>query len=225
LQMDRLALLTGKTPGALDGELAAPTAVPQPPAEVPIGDPAALLRRRPDIASAERKLAQQTAVVGQDIAALFPKLTLLGEVGFTAATPSALFNASSFSYVAAPLLQWTPFDFGRNRARIEQARGARDEAEADYRRTVLAALQDAESALDRYGHQRNTVADYAKVQASAERVYALTEIRLRNGVASTTDVLDADSRRVQAQLSYQQALAELSTDFVAIQKSLGLGWS
>jgi outer membrane protein, multidrug efflux system len=225
LQMDRIALLTGKTPGALDGELAAPTAVPQPPAEVPIGDPAALLRRRPDIASAERKLAQQTAAIGQDIAALFPKLTLLGDVGFTAATPRMLFNGASFTYVAAPLLQWTPFDFGRNRAHIEQARGARDEAEADYRRTVLAALQDAESALDRYGHQRNTVADYAKVQASAERVYALTEIRLRNGVASTTDVLDADSRRVQAQLSYQQALAELSTDFVAIQKSLGLGWT
>jgi outer membrane protein TolC len=225
LQMDRLALLTGKMPGALDGELATPSALPQPPAEVPIGDPAALLRRRPDIAAAERKLAQQTAAVGQDIAALFPKLTLLGELGFTAATPRALFNGSSFTYVAAPLLQWTPFDFGRNRARIEQARGARDEAEADYRSTVLAALQDAESALDRYGRQRNTVADYAKMQASAERVYALTEIRLRNGVASTTDVLDADSRRVQAQLSYQQALAELSTDFVAIQKSLGLGWS
>jgi NodT family efflux transporter outer membrane factor (OMF) lipoprotein len=225
LQMDRLALLAGKTPGALDGELTVAAAVPQPPAEVPIGDPAALLRRRPDIASAERKLAQQTAAVGQDIAALFPKLTLLGDVGFTAATPRALFSGGSFTYVAAPLLQWTPFDFGRNRARIEQARGARDEAEADYRRTVLAALQDAESALDRYGHQRNTVADYAKVQASAERVYALTEIRLRNGVASTTDVLDADSRRVQSQLSYQQALAELSTDFVAMQKSLGLGWT
>jgi multidrug efflux system outer membrane protein len=225
LQMDRIAMLTGKTPGALDGELAAPTAVPQPPADVPIGDPAALLRRRPDIASAERKLAQQTAAIGQDIAALFPKLTLLGDVGFTAASPRTLFSGASFTYVAAPLLQWTPFDFGRNRAHIEQARGARDEAEADYRRTVLAALQDAESALDRYGHQRNTVADYAKVQASAERVYALTEIRLRNGVASTTDVLDADSRRVQAQLSYQQALAELSTDFVAIQKSLGLGWT
>jgi outer membrane protein, multidrug efflux system len=149
----------------------------------------------------------------------------LGDVGFTAASPRTLFSGASFTYVAAPLLQWTPFDFGRNRAHIEQARGARDEAEADYRRTVLAALQDAESALDRYGHQRNTVADYAKVQASAERVYALTEIRLRNGVASTTDVLDADSRRVQAQLSYQQALAELSTDFVAIQKSLGLGWT
>ncbi len=223
-QTDKISVLTGNSPGALDQELTACAAVPLPPQTVTIGDPAGLLRRRPDIASAERKLAQRTATIGQDIAALFPKLTLLGDVGFTAPTPRTLFNASSFTYVAAPLLQWSPFDFGRNKARIEQARSSRDEAEADYRRTVLAALQDAESALDRFGRQRNTVGDYANAKTSAERVYSLTEIRLRAGTASTTDVLDADSKRIQAQLSYQQAVAQLSTDFVAMQKSLGLGW-
>jgi NodT family efflux transporter outer membrane factor (OMF) lipoprotein len=223
-QMDKLSFLTGNKPGALDQELAPAAAMPLPPETVMIGDPAGLLRQRPDIAAAERKLAQQTATVGQDIAALFPKLTLLGDVGFTAPSPRTLFNGSSFTYVAAPILQWTPFDFGRNKARIAQARSSRDEAEADYRRTVLAALQDAESALNRFGRQRNTVGDYANAQISAERVYSLTEIRLRAGTASTTDVLDADAKRVQAQLSYQQAVAQLSTDFVAMQKSLGLGW-
>ena len=223
-QMDKLSFLAGNTSGALDPELSAVTAVPMPPETVMIGDPAGLLRQRPDIAAAERKLAQQTAAIGQDMAALFPKLTLLGDVGFTAPTPRTLFNGSSFTYVAAPLLQWTPFDFGRNKARIEQARSSRDEAEADYRRTVLAALQDAESALNRFGRQRNTVGDYANAKSSAEQVYSFTEIRLRAGTASTTDLLDADSKRVQAQLSYQRAVAQLTTDFVAIQKSLGLGW-
>ena len=223
-QMDRLSLLTANTPGALDQELGVPSGVPVPPEMVSIGDPAGMLRRRPDIASAERKLAQQTATIGQDMAALFPKLTLLGDVGFTAPRPSDLFKGSSFTWIAAPLLQWTPFDFGRNKAKIQMARDARDEAEADYRRTVLAALQDAESSLNRFGRQRNTVGDYASARASAEQVYALTEVRLRSGVASTTDLLDADSRRVQAQLSYQQAVAEMSTDFVSMQKSLGLGW-
>jgi NodT family efflux transporter outer membrane factor (OMF) lipoprotein len=222
---DKLALLLGSMPGSLDQELAAAVALPVPPETLAIGNPSDLLRRRPDIASAERKLAAQTATIGQDIAALFPQLTLLGDVGFTAPSLRTVFNGGGFTYVAAPILQWTPLDFGRNKARIDQARGARDEAEADYRRTVLAALQDAESALDRFGQQRITVADYARVRASAERVYELTEIRLRSGVASTTDLLDADSRRLQAQLSYEQALAQLSTDFVSIQKSLGLGWS
>lgn len=223
-QMDKLSLLIGNMPGALDEELTAACPVPLPPAETRIGDPETMLRRRPDIAAAERRLAQQTALIGQDIAALFPKLTLLGDVGFTAPGPRTLFNGGSFTYIAAPILQWTPLDFGRNRAKIDQAKSSRDEAEADYRRAVLAALQDAESALNRYGRQRNSVTDYAKARDSAERVYQLTEIRLRAGAAATTELLDADSRRLQAQLSYQQAVARLSTDFVALQKSLGLGW-
>jgi outer membrane protein, multidrug efflux system len=223
-QMDKLALLIGSVPGSLDQELTAATAMPLPPTATPIGDPQGMLRRRPDIAAAERRLAQQTALIGEDIAALFPKLTLLGDVGFTAPSPRTLFNGSSFTYVAAPILQWTPLDFGRNKAKIDQAKFSRDEAEADYRRTVLAALQDAESALNRYGRQRNSVTDYANARDSAEHVYQLTEVRLRAGTASTTDLLDADSRRLQAQISYQQAVAQLSTDFVAIQKSLGLGW-
>jgi NodT family efflux transporter outer membrane factor (OMF) lipoprotein len=223
-QGDRLAMLIGSPPGFLDRELQAVSAVPLPPEHVPIGDPAGMLRRRPDIAVAERRLAQQTALIGEDIAALFPKLTLLGDVGFTAPALGSLFNGGSFTYIAAPILQWTPFDFGRNRSKINQAKAARDEAEADYQRTVLAALEDAESALNRYGRQRNSVADYAKVRASAERAYALTEIRLHAGTASTSDLLDADAKRAQAQLNYEQALAQLSQDFVALQKSLGLGW-
>jgi NodT family efflux transporter outer membrane factor (OMF) lipoprotein len=223
-QRDRLAMLVGSPPGSLDGELRSVSAVPLPPEHVPIGDPTGMLRRRPDIVVAERKLAEQTAIIGEDIAALFPKLTLLGDVGFTAPEPGSLFKGGSFTYVAAPILQWAPFDFGRNRSKINQAKAARDEAEADYRRTVLAALEDAESALNRYGQQRNSVADYAKVRASAERAYDLTEIRLHAGTASTTDLLDADAKRVQAQLNYEQAVTQLSQDFVAMQKSLGLGW-
>ena len=223
-QCDRLAMLGGGPPGSLDAQLQPVSSVPLPPETVPIGDPTSLVRRRPDINVAERKLAEQTAVIGEDIAALFPKLTLLGDVGFTAPTLASLFNGGSFTYVAAPILQWTPFDFGRNRSKINQAKAARDEAEADYRRTVLAALQDAEAALNRYGQQRNSVGDYARVQASAERAYALTEVRLRAGTASTSDLLDAEARRLQAQMNYEQALALLSQDCVAMQKSLGLGW-
>ncbi len=133
-------------------------------------------------------------------------------------------NGSNFTYLAGPLLQWTPWDFGRLRARVSQARSARDEAEANYRQTVLNALADAETSLARYGQQRTAVTILGRARASAEEAYRLTEIRLRGGTAATTDVLDADTRRKQADLSYQQALAELTEDYVALQKSLGLGW-
>jgi NodT family efflux transporter outer membrane factor (OMF) lipoprotein len=226
VQLDRLSVLTGRSPGALDAALtqAAPPAPPMPPAQVPIGDPAALLRRRPDIVVAERRLAQQTAGVGQAVAAQFPQVRLLGEVGFASLSPGALFNGNNLSYIVAPILQWTPWDFGRNRARIAQARAGRDEAEAAYRSTVLDALEDAESSLAQYGEARNAVVDLARARNSAERVYSMTELRLRGGTADTSDVLDADSRRIQAELNYEQGLAELTQDYVTLQKSLGLGW-
>ena len=223
-QLDRLAVLVGCAPGALDAELSAPAPVPPPPARVVVGDPVALLQRRPDIVAAERTLAARTASVGQSIAATFPKVNLLGEIGFAALNPETLVSGAGFSYLVAPVLQWDPWDFGRNQARIGAARAARDEAEADYRSTVLSALEDAEDSLARYAEQRNAVTDLARAQASAEQVYALTEIRLRGGTADTTDVLDADTRRIQAELDYSRALAELTDDYVALQKSLGLGW-
>ena len=224
-QLDRLAALTAQAPGALDAELATVGAVPSPPAATNVGDPAGLLRRRPDIRIAERQLAQRTAAVGQSVAAQFPKVTLLGTIGFAALQPQHLFNSGNFTYLAGPLLQWTPWDFGRNRAKVAQAGAARDEAEAHYRQVVLDALADAETALARYGQQRDAVSDLDRARASAEEAYRLTGIRLRGGTAATTDVLDADSRRNQAVLSYQQALAQLTEDYVALQKSLGLGWT
>jgi outer membrane protein, multidrug efflux system len=173
---------------------------------------------------AERRLAQQTAAIGQAVAAQFPKVSLIGEVGFASLTPGAIFNGDNFSYILAPVLQWTPWDFGRNRARIAQARAGRDEAEAAYREAVLTALADAESSLAQYDEARNAVVDLARARDSAERVYTMTEIRLRGGTADTTDVLDADTRRIQAELSYEQGLAQLTQDYVSLQKSLGLGW-
>jgi outer membrane protein, multidrug efflux system len=224
-QLNRLAALTAHPPGALDSELVNVGPVPAPPATTNIGDPATLLRRRPDIRVAERELAQHTAAVGQSVAAEFPKVSLLGTVGFAATHPQDLFNSGNFTYLAGPLLQWTPWDFGRNRARVAQANAARDEAEANYRQTVLNALADAETSLARYGQQRDAVTDLALARASAQESYRLTELRLRGGTAATTDVLDADTRRTQADLSYQQGLAQLTQDYVALQKSLGLGWA
>jgi multidrug efflux system outer membrane protein len=224
-QLDRLAALTAQAPGALDKELANVGPVPAPPASTNIGDPASLLRRRPDIRIAERELAQHTAGVGQSVAAQFPKVDLLGTVGFAATHPQDLFNSGNFTYLAGPVLQWSPWDFGRNRARVAQANAARDEAEANYRQTVLNALADAETSLARFGQQRDAVADLGLARASAEESYRLTELRFRGGTAATTDVLDADTRRNQADSNYQQALAELTQDYVALQKSLGLGWA
>ena len=121
-QLDRLAILTGHIPGELDADLVLGGTVPLPPATVAVGDPASLLRRRPDIRSAERQIAAQNALIGEHLADYFPKVELLGNIGFVSTDIGQLFNGNAFAAVVAPVLQWKPFDFGRTHAAVDQAR-------------------------------------------------------------------------------------------------------
>lgn len=224
MSLDQLAVLTGKAPGALDAELAAPSPLPTLPATVTISDPATVLAQRPDIRAAERRLASSNAQIGQHVADYFPKLTLFGDLGFTAADPGHLMRKSNFSWVGAPYLQWNLFDFGRTAGAVRGAEASRDEAEARYEKTVLAALQDANGALSRYGYQREHVVTLQKVQASAERSATLMRQRYRAGASSLVDLLDTQRAEFAAQQDVVSAQAQLLKDFVSLQKSLGLGW-
>ncbi|MGI4860351.1 MAG: efflux transporter outer membrane subunit, partial [Janthinobacterium lividum] len=134
--LDRLAVLCGMEPGALDARLSKTGPLPTLPATVAIGDPAALLKRRPDIRAAERKLASATAQIGENQADYFPKVTLYGDLGFSATTPGGLFRRSSSSWLGVPYLSWNVFDFGRTRAAVRTAEAQRDEAVANYQSTV-----------------------------------------------------------------------------------------
>jgi len=222
--LNALATLIGEEPGALDAMLGTAAPVPLPPARVAVGDPAALLQRRPDIRAAERQLAQRTAQVGVADAARFPRLNILGLIGLGGTQLSDI-SPDKLVGVAAPMLQWNFLDFGRNRARINQAEGQRDEAEAQYRATVLAALQDAENALSRFGHRRETVASLMRSKASADRAATLMQQRFQAGTATLIDTLDAERSRVAADQNLSSGVAGLTGDFVALQKALGLGWS
>ncbi|WP_245640827.1 efflux transporter outer membrane subunit [Sphingomonas taxi] len=221
--LNALAVLTGQEPGALDARLSPIAAVPLPPAAVAVGDPAALLKRRPDIRAAERQLAQRTAQVGVADAARFPRLNILGLIGLGGTKLSDI-SPDKLVGLAAPMLQWNFLDFGRNRARINQAEGQRDEAEAQYRGTVLGALKDAEDALSRFGHRRETVASLLRSKASADRAADLMQQRFRAGTATLIDTLDAERQRVAAEQNLSAGTAGLTGDFIALQKALGLGW-
>jgi NodT family efflux transporter outer membrane factor (OMF) lipoprotein len=222
--LDQLAVLTGREPGALDAELAATTPLPTLPQTVAIADPATLIRQRPDIRAAERQIAAKNAQVGQRMADWFPKLTLIGFVGFSGSDPGDLTRSENLMWVGAPLLQWNALDFGRTRARVEQAKGGLEEAEAKYEATVLRALGDANGALSRYGHQRDSVVSLRNVERSASRSAALTEQRYRAGTTSALEWLDAERTRFSAEQNRIAADAQLIKDYISLQKSLGLGW-
>lgn len=225
---DALAVLLAQAPGMLDNELGPPAAdaaaVPLPPAQVAVGDPTAMLRRRPDIRAAERTLAARNAQIGQAEAARFPSLKLFGLIGIGGTSPRDLTHLGDFSAIAAPQLSWNVLDFGRVNANIEQAKGVHDEAEAQYQATVLGALRDAEDALSRFRQRRTTVATIARLKAGADRAATLTAARQKAGTASMIDVLDTERQQFSAEQNLAQAQAALTNDFVALQKALGLGF-
>ncbi len=223
--LDQLTLLTGQAPGALDAQLssAAPR-LPALPETVAVGDPAGLMQRRPDIRAAERRLAAGQAKIGQKEAGYFPKLTLLGDIGLAGTDLGHLLTSKSLALVGVPYLSWNVLDFGRTQAEVKQAEAGRDEALAQYQATVLAALQDANTALSRYGQQRQALLHLQAQQASADRSLALTRQRRQAGAASQLDLLDAQRNLASAALRTLDGEAALVKDFVSLQKSLGLGW-
>ena len=222
--LDQLAVLTAAEPGQLDAALSGPGALPLPPALVPIGDPAAMLRRRPDIRGAERLLAASNAQIGQAVAQFFPTVSLAGTVGFASTNAARLFTGASAADLGGAGLSWGIFNFGRTSARVREAEAGNAAALAQYQNTVLAALRDAETALSRFGRQREAVMRLAAAEASAARAAALTRERQQEGTASLIDSLDTERQRVQTEQSLAQAEAMLTNDYVSLQKALGLGW-
>ena len=127
-EMDRLSILTGQEPGALDATLSAPSPIPMPPAKVSVGDPAGLIRRRPDIRAAERRLAANNAAIGVATADLFPKVTLNGDIGLAANDIGKFATSGSFYYSIGPSISWSVFNLPRVHAEIHAAQARRDES-------------------------------------------------------------------------------------------------
>jgi NodT family efflux transporter outer membrane factor (OMF) lipoprotein len=222
--LDQIATLAGVEPGELDVSLSAAGTLPVPPATIAVGDPATMLRRRPDIRRAERQLAADTAQIGQDVAQYFPSVTLLGTIGFAGTDAGHLFSGNNLNALGGPSLSWNIFNFPRTMARVSEAEASRDAAVAQYRNTVLSALRDANTSLSRYGHQRENVERLRAADAAAQRAAGLGRQREQEGTASLIDVLDIERQRLQTEQDLAQAQANLTNDYVALQKALGLGW-
>lgn len=222
--LNQLAVLTGNAPGGVDARLATTTPIPLPPAQVPIGDPTALVAHRPDIRSAERALAAGTAEIGMEKAKLFPSLNFLGVLGLGGSRPGDIAHTGNLTGLLAPMLKWNFLNFGRQRATVHQAEARRDEAEAQYRKVVLAALEDAENSLSQFGNDRQELERLVQAEQSATRSLHLNELRLAAGTSTVIEQIDIERQSIAAQVAVTQAKARLTNSFIGVQKSLGLGW-
>jgi NodT family efflux transporter outer membrane factor (OMF) lipoprotein len=219
---DALAVLTGQAPGAFDGLSAG--SIPLPPAEVAVGDPAAMLARRPDLRAAELRLAASSALIGVAQARRLPAISLIGLIGIGGTSPGDLASSSSLASIAVPRLSWSFLDFGRSLAALRGARAGRDEALANYQETLLAALQDAEASLAHFGAARIAYGHALGNLDSAARIAGFEDMRADAGTLSHAEALEAGIRAIDADLAVLAERAGLTRGYIALAKSLGLGW-
>ncbi len=219
----RLSVLTGRQPTALLDELA-PQPAPELPALNSIGVPEQLLRRRPDIRIAERRLAGATARIGVATGDLFPKVTLLGSIGYAGPNFAAVGTDNAKFFSAGPSISWAAFDLGRVRARIGSARAQTDADLANYEGAVLSALEDTEGALIGYGRSQSR-RDALRIAATAsDKAAALAKLRFAGGLIDFLEVLDAERTALSADLLLSQSRTDAATSLIAVYKALGGGW-
>jgi NodT family efflux transporter outer membrane factor (OMF) lipoprotein len=224
-----LSVLLGMPPGPLDALLAGSSDIPTAPAQVIVGIPADLLRRRPDVRHAELQAAAQCAQIGIAKADLFPTLSLLGNVG-TVATDIAssslgnVFTGSSLSYSTGPAVQWNMLNYGQitNNVRVQDAKF--QELLVDYQNTVLKAQQEVENGIATFVHSHAQVEFLQKSVDAGGGALNIAMIQYRQGIADFTTVLTAEQNLYQAQNSLALATGSIALGLITTYRALGGGW-
>lgn len=224
----RLAVLLGQRPGALDAQLL-PQIVPAYAKALPIGtdgaDVTSLLRNRPDVRAAERRLAAATARVGIATADLFPRVSVSGFVGFLSGDASRLFSAASGNdaraWSVAPLMSWPALDYGTVRARLRASRADADGVLMTYQKTVLNALEETENAFVNYRQQQTRLKSLLEQADASRRAADLAADQYREGVADFLTLLDAQRTQLSAESAVAETEGAVNIDVVMIYKALG----
>jgi multidrug efflux system outer membrane protein len=220
----RLSVLTGRQPAALSERLSPVAAMPPLPALSTIGTPEQLLRRRPDVRIAERRLAAATARVGVAMGDLFPKVTLVGEIGYSAPVFSDFGTNEARFFSFGPSITWAAFDLGRVQARIGESKALTSAALATYQGAVLGALEDTEGSLITYGRSQTRRQSLQVAAAASDKAADLARKRFEGGLIDFLEVLDAERTALSAELLLSQSRTDTATSLIAVYKALGAGW-
>jgi NodT family efflux transporter outer membrane factor (OMF) lipoprotein len=220
-----IAVLIGERPGAVDAELAAVKPVPVIPAEIAVGVPADLVRRRPDIRSSERQVAAQTARVGVATADLYPSFTLSGTFGLASGNVLNLFTPAAIASSLAGSVQHTVFNRRKIREQIKIQDAVLDQYLAAYESTVLGAIQDVEDALNAFAKEQVRRKSLADAAAAAENAVTMSRSLYAAGLKDFLTVLDAQRSLLTLQNQLAQSDANITAGLIRLYKALGGGWS
>jgi len=224
-----LSTLLGRPSGSVEALLGPPGMIPHAPLKVAVGVPADILRRRPDIRSAELQAAAQCARIGVAKSELYPSFTIFGTVGLETTSGNRInhtgfFSTDSLFYSVGPRINWSFLNYGRitNSVRVEDARF--QQLLVGYREAVLRAAQEVEDALAGFlNAQKATVFEQAAVK-SAQRSVEISIVQYREGAVDFQRVLDAQRSLLVEENTLAQTNSSVATNLIALYKALGGGW-
>ncbi len=217
----RLSVLTRVPVDILVAELKPPTTLPALPPLVAVGTPADWLSRRPDVRAAERRLASATADIGVSVAEYYPKLTLVGDFGWTGLSESSIGDTDASRWRFAPGISWRILDAGRVNREVAAAEARAEGALAAFDEAWLTALEETENALANYRATTERVARLGEAVFEANEASRLAKLRFDVGADSYLAVLDADRTRIELDDLLAQARTDRATALAALFKALG----
>lgn len=224
-QLNRLDVLMGAAPGTYAAELQTPNQNYTVPAVSTDGGPEMLLRRRPDVIAAERKLAATNARIGVATAEYYPKVSLGALLGFESLQTGSLFSSAAFQPQAALGIHWRLFDFGRVDAEVAQAKGANAEALATYRQSMLRATEDVENAIVALAELEAQHRDLTQEVAAHQQARDAAQDAYKGGAVSLIEVLDEDRQLLASRDQLASVHADDARAAVSMFRALGGGWT
>lgn len=223
--MNALDVMLGTPPGTHRAELSGAGAIPRAPQLASTGSPADLLRRRPDLIVAERRLVAANARIGMAISEYYPTFSLSALLGSATTQGGNLFSSGAAQSAGVLGLRWRLFDFARINAQIDQAKGQQAEALAAYRQSVLRASEDVENAFSALVNRETQTATLTAGETSLSSARQSSFVAYQNGAASLIEVLNADETLLRASDAKAQAQTESARAAIAAFRALGGGWS
>jgi NodT family efflux transporter outer membrane factor (OMF) lipoprotein len=216
-----IAVLLGQYPEDLAAELGKPGTLPALPEGIEAGLPLDLLQRRPDVREAERQLAAATARIGIATANLFPHVTLSGGLGTQSEGAGA---HGSHIWAFGPSVYWPLLDFGALDALVNIADLQAHEQFVEYRKTVIDAVQDADTAIARFQAQEQRLKDLTDAIDASQRAVELAQQRYDRGMTDFLNVVDAERQLYNLEDQYTASQQSAADAFIYLYKALGGGW-
>ncbi len=222
--INQLGLLLGITPEALPPDLVTPAALPATPPTVPVGLPADLLRRRPDVREAEAALHEATAQTGVATAAFFPDISLAGSVSLQALQFKNLNELAAITYAAGPNITIPIFEGGQLRGNLALREDQQKEAAINYAKTVLTAFYQVDTALEAYTQEHATQDALSEDVKQSQIALSLADDQYKQGLADYLTVLNAQQGLLSSEQAQASSAERLATDLVTLYQALGGGW-